>query len=254
VARPDLSVWVVGGDGDMLSIGGNHLLHALRRNVDIKILCFNNRIYGLTKGQYSPTSPEGMRTASTPMGSIDRPINPISVALAAEATFVARTADIFNQHLQDVLFKAAEHRGSCFVEILQNCVIFNDGAWTSVTDRVTRDDHLLHLEHGKPLVFGKERDKGIQVTGVEPRVVTLGQDGITEKDLLVHDETDESMGYLLSRMDPALFPTPIGVFRREAFPSYEVGVAEQIARMKKTKGEGDLMALIHSGDVWEVSA
>ena len=254
IARPDLHVWVVGGDGDMLSIGGNHLLHALRRNVNLKILCFNNRIYGLTKGQASPTSELGKVTGSTPMGSLDRPVNPVSFALAAEASFVARSAAVFGSHLREVLKRAAAHEGSVFLEILQNCNIFNDGSWDTVTDRASRDDNTLALEHGKPMLFGKNRDKGLVLKGIRPEVVTVGEGGVSEDDVLVHDETDESLAYLISRLDPLRFPTSVGVFRCESMPTLETGIHAQIEEARAKKGEGDLMKLIHSGDVWEVGA
>ena len=173
-ARPDLMVWVITGDGDALSIGGNHLLHSMRRNVDLKMILFNNRIYGLTKGQTSPTSEFGKRTKSTPMGSIDQPMMPLTVALAAEATFVARSVDTHTEHLQHTLEAAGRHRGTSFVEVYQNCNIFNDGAWRDFTERDVRDDRMLVLEHGKPMIFGKERDKGIRLNGLHPEVVTIG--------------------------------------------------------------------------------
>ena len=252
VARPDLSVWAVGGDGDMLSIGGNHFLHALRRNVSIKILCLNNRIYGLTKGQASPTSEYGKRTNSTPLGSLDRPVHPISVALAAEATFVARSVDIFGPHLQEILLRAANHEGSAFVEILQNCVIFNDGAWEPVTKKAGREDRVLYLEHGKPMRFGENGSKGLRLNGLTPEVVTVGEGGVSEADLLVHDETDESLAYLLTRMDPVTCPVPLGVFHCESdFQPYEQGVAMQLETARKAK-KPDLMELIHAGDTWTV--
>ncbi len=185
--RPDLSVWVITGDGDGLSIGGNHLIHAIRRNLDINIVLFNNRIYGLTKGQYSPTSPLGKVTKSTPFGAIDNPLNILSVAIGCEATFVARTVDVNTQHLGMVLKRAAEHQGTSFVEVYQNCIVFYDGAFQYAQEKATRADSTLELEHGKPMIFGKNRDKGIRLNGMEPEVVTLG-DGITEADLLVHDE------------------------------------------------------------------
>ena len=252
VSRPDLSVWVVTGDGDGLSIGGNHLLHALRRNVDINIMLFNNRIYGLTKGQTSPTSEFGKVTKSTPFGNVDRPVAPISFALSAEASFVARSADVFGTHLQGVLKAAAQHEGSSFIEIFQNCNIFNDDAWKHVTDRALRGDRVLELEHGKPMKFGKRLDKGIRLNGLAPEVVTIGEDGITEDDLLVHDETDESLAYLLSRVEPPAFPSPMGIFRRERFPSYGENLQKQIDAEREE--EPDLMALIHAGDTWEVKA
>ncbi len=253
LSRPELSVWVVGGDGDMLSIGGNHLLHALRRNVSLKILCFNNEIYGLTKGQASPTSAFGKTTYSTPMGTVDRPINPISVALAAEATFVARTVDVAGEHLKATMMRAAKHEGSCFVEILQNCVIFNDGVFDKVTNRDTKEESVLPLEHGKPMRFGKDRARGLRLRGLKPEVVTVGEQGVTESDLLLHDESDRSLAYLLSRMDKESFPTPVGVFLSQQLPSYERGVMGQIERAR-AKRAGDLMELLHEGDTWTVRA
>ncbi|MHC4940576.1 MAG: 2-oxoacid:ferredoxin oxidoreductase subunit beta [Planctomycetota bacterium] len=257
IARPELSVWVVGGDGDMLSIGGNHLLHACRRNVDINILVINNEIYGLTKGQYSPTSKVGTKKASTPMGSIDRPVNPIALALAAEATFVARSVDRFGPHLQASLKAAQAHQGSSFVEIMQNCVIFNDGTFDNVTGRgadgPNRPVTTLELKHGEPLRFGRENELGIRLNGIKPEVVKLGENGVTEDDLLVYDKTDASLAYLIAGLDPNVFPTPIGVFY-DAPPadSYEASVHGQIAEAREKQGEGDLMALLQSGDIWTV--
>ena len=254
VARPDLEVWVATGDGDALSIGGNHTIHMLRRNVGVKVLLFNNRIYGLTKGQYSPTSELGKKAKSTPFGSVDRPFHPLSLALGAEATFVARSVDIFQPHLKAVLRKAAAHPGSAFVEVLQNCNIFNDGAWEGVTDRSIRDDATLSLEHGRPLVFGKDKDRGIRQSGLDLEVVSLGG-GVSETDLVVHDEQnpDPAYAWLLSRMDARPgFPTPIGVLRALEAPRYEAGIAEQIGRITSRKGAGDLRALLHAGDTWEV--
>ncbi|MGD9762464.1 MAG: 2-oxoacid:ferredoxin oxidoreductase subunit beta [Candidatus Binatia bacterium] len=248
--RPELSVWVVTGDGDGLSIGGNHLLHVLRRNLDINLLLFNNRIYGLTKGQYSPTSEIGKVTKSTPLGSIDYPLNPILVALGAEATFVARTVDVDAKHLQQIIKRASEHRGAAFVEILQNCNIFNDGAWSPVSEKETKADNVVLLEHSKPLVFGKNRDKGIRLNGQRLEVVTLGGD-ITENDLLVHDEQDAALAFLLSSM-PAEFPTPLGVFRAVQRPTYDQAIHAQIAQAREKQGEGDLNALFAQGDTWEV--
>ncbi|HEX5137137.1 MAG TPA: 2-oxoacid:ferredoxin oxidoreductase subunit beta [Planctomycetota bacterium] len=254
VARPDLHVWVVGGDGDILSIGGNHFLHALRRNVTLKILCFDNRIYGLTKGQTSPTSEYGKVTKTTPMGSLDRPVNPISLAIAAEATFVARTADKWNDHFRQVILAAAAHEGSAFVQILQNCVVFNEDSWEPVVGREERDEHALYLEHGKPLRFGRDREKGIRLDGSEPEVVTVGEGGVTEADLVVHDEKDEALAYLLSRLDLPRFPMPVGIFRRvEGFVPLEKGIARQREEAMKKKGKGDVMKLIHSGETWTVN-
>jgi 2-oxoglutarate ferredoxin oxidoreductase subunit beta len=254
IARPDLEVWVATGDGDSLSIGGNHTIHLLRRNVGIKLLLFNNRIYGLTKGQYSPTSEVGKKAKSTPYGSIDRPFNPLSLALGAEATFVARSVDVFQPHLKAVLKKAAVHPGSAFIEVLQNCNIFNDGAWEGLTGKDHRDNATLALEHGQPLVFGKGRDRGIRMKGLTLEVVELG-DGITEKDLVVHDEHNPSPAYafLLSLMDSMPgFPTPIGVLRAVEAPRYEEQVAAQIRAVTAKKGRGDLARLLSAGDTWEV--
>jgi len=252
-ARPDLSVWVVTGDGDALSIGGNHLLHTLRRNFDIKILLFNNRIYGLTKGQYSPTSAVGKKTKSSPMGSIDNPLHPLSVAIAAEATFVARTIDVNVKHLAATLKRAAAHKGSAFVEIYQNCNIFNDGAFEYATGKDTKEDTVLVLEHGRPLTFGKNHDKGIRLNGFVPEVVTLG-DGITEDDLLFHDEQaeDASLAYLLSRMHYPDFPEPIGVFRCVEKPTYEDCLDQQVRAAVESQGVGRLEDLLADGDTWVV--
>jgi 2-oxoglutarate ferredoxin oxidoreductase subunit beta len=248
--RPDLSVWVVTGDGDGLSIGGNHLLHALRRNVDLNILLFNNRIYGLTKGQYSPTSELGKVTKSSPVGSADYPVDPITVALGAEGTFVARTIDVETRHLQEMIRRAFQHSGGSFIEILQNCNVFNDGAWESLSDKETKGDTQLILEHGKPLVFGKRRDKGIRLNGLQPECVTLGG-ATTEADLLVHDEGDLTLGFILSHMRPPRFPTPIGVFRAVERPSYDALVNQQIERAK-AKGRDDLDAIFSRGSIWTV--
>ncbi len=251
--RPDLHVWVITGDGDALSIGGNHLLHAIRRNVDINIVLFNNRIYGLTKGQYSPTSEFGKITKSTPMGAIDNPLNPLSVAIGCEATFVARSIDVHIKHLGEVLRRAAQHKGTSFVEVYQNCNVFNDGAWDYATDRETKADTVLELEHGKPMIFGKNRDKGIRLNGTHPEVVTLGK-GITEDDLLFHDEKapEPTLAYLLSRMRYPEFPEPIGVFRDIERPVYEELMEEQVQQAIVTKGKGDLDKLFLSGDTWTV--
>jgi len=256
LTRPDLDVWVVTGDGDSLSIGGNHTIHMLRRNVGLKVLMFNNRIYGLTKGQYSPTSEVGKKAKSTPFGSVDRPFNPLSLAIGAEATFVARSVDVFQAHLKDTLKRAAAHQGAAYVEILQNCNIFNDGAWMNLTERDARSEHVIQLEHGKPLVFGKNRDKGIRRKGLELEVVTLG-DGVTENDLVVHDETNPNPAYafLLSRMDGHEdFPTPFGVLRSVDAPRYEDLVNAQIREVQERRGRGDLAKLLRAGDTWEVKA
>ena len=256
IANPDLEVWVATGDGDALSIGGNHVIHMLRRNVGIKVLMFNNRIYGLTKGQYSPTSELGKRTKSTPYGSLDRPFNPLSLALGAECTFVARSVDIIQPHLKPTLRQAAAHQGSVFVEILQNCNIFNDGAWENLTDKEIRDDRLLVLEHGRPLVFGKKHDRGIRLNGLDLEVVQLGN-GLGVSDLVVHDENhpDEGYAFALSRMDHREgFPTPIGVLRAVKAPRYEDLIHDQIDAVIRKRGAGDLGRLLRAGEVWEVPA
>ncbi len=257
IARPDLEVWVATGDGDSLAIGGNHTIHMLRRNVGIKVLMFNNRIYGLTKGQYSPTSELGKKTKSTPFGVADRPFNPVSLAIGSEATFVARSVDIFQAHLKETLKKAAAHKGSAYIEILQNCNIFNDGAWESLTEKDARSEQVVQLEHGKPLIFGKNRDKGIRLNGLELEIVQLGN-GITEKDLLVHDEKHPrpSYAFLMAHMEERPgFPTPIGVFRAcEDVPRYEDMISEQIKQVQARRGKGDLDKLLHAGDTWEVRA
>jgi 2-oxoglutarate/2-oxoacid ferredoxin oxidoreductase subunit beta len=256
IARPELEVWVATGDGDALAIGGNHTIHMLRRNVGVKVLLFNNRIYGLTKGQYSPTSEFHKVTKSTPFGSPDRPFNPVSLAIGAEATFVARSVDIFQTHLKDTLKAAAAHRGSAFVEILQNCNIFNDGAWIGLTEKDARSEHVLQLEHGKPLMFGKNRDKGIRrKPDGDIEVVQLG-DGITEADLVVHDahHPRPSYAFLLSHMEQRPgFPTPIGVLRAwDDLPRYEDVISEQVQEVIQKKGAGDLRQLLEAGDIWEV--
>jgi 2-oxoglutarate ferredoxin oxidoreductase subunit beta len=254
IARPDLDVWIATGDGDALSIGGNHTIHMLRRNVGLKVLLFNNRIYGLTKGQYSPTSEVGKKAKSTPYGSVDRPFNVLSLALGAEATFVARSVDVFQAHLKATLKAAAAHQGAAFVEILQNCNIFNDGAWEGLTERDVRDDHTILLEQGRPLVFGKGRDKGIRMNGLELEVVKLG-DGVGEKDLIVHDARNPNPAYafLLSRMDMTPgFPTPLGILRAVDAPQYEDGMNDQVRQIIARKGKGDLGELLRAGDTWEV--
>jgi 2-oxoglutarate/2-oxoacid ferredoxin oxidoreductase subunit beta len=254
-SRPDLSVWVITGDGDALSIGGNHLIHALRRNVNIKILLFNNRIYGLTKGQYSPTSEQGKVTKSTPFGSLDTPFNPISLALGAEASFVARSIDSDRKHLTSVLRAAADHRGTAFIEIYQNCPIFNDDAFAPLTSPASRDDKMIRLEDGQPVRFGADHGKGLRFSrtgSLEPAdVATADPDS-----LLVHDAhaADPSYAFALSRLDTVEFAhTPIGVFRQSPRPSYDDLMAEQIAAARAKQGEGDLAALLAGGDTWQVS-
>ena len=255
LARPELSVWVVTGDGDALAIGGNHFIHVMRRNVDLKIILLNNRIYGLTKGQYSPTSELGKKTKTTPLGSIDRPFSPVAVALGAGATFVARTVDADQAHMAQVLRRAAEHKGAAFVEVFQNCIVFNDGAYDAITDKSVRDEARLMLEHGKPLVFGRNRNKGIRLRGLEPEVVTLGENGVTEADLVVHDEAAAHSGlaFFLSQFDAPTFPVPLGVFRAVRQPSYEELNEQLHADARARRGRGDLAALFDSGDTWTIA-
>ncbi len=253
--RPELMVWVITGDGDGLSIGGNHLMHAIRRNLDINIVLFNNRIYGLTKGQYSPTSPLGKKTKTSPMGAIDNPLHPLSIAIGCEATFVARSIDTHIKHLEVVLRRAAEHRGTAFVEVYQNCNVFNDNAWQYASERQTKAENTIELEHGAPLVFGQDRKRGIRLNGLNPEVVDLGN-GTTEADLLVHDEqaAEPSLAYLLSRLRyEDGFPEPIGVFRAIDAPRYEEQLAMQVASARERSGKGDLNALFGGSETWTVS-
>jgi 2-oxoglutarate/2-oxoacid ferredoxin oxidoreductase subunit beta len=284
LARPELEVWIATGDGDSMSIGGNHLIHVLRRNVGVKILMFNNRIYGLTKGQYSPTSEAGKRTKSTPFGSIDTPFNPLALALGAGATFVARTVDIFQAHLKETLRRAAQHRGTAFVEIYQNCNIFNDRAFAYLTDKETRDEQALYLEHGKPLLFGKQKRRGLRLRGAAFEVFDVvapgGQPGEGREaaagaaaagngkagaavpgaagpleDCLVWDEAVASpaLAFLAAQLLPPAFPTPLGVLRAVERPSYESGVVEQIHAIERG-GAGRLEDLLKAGDTWTVPA
>jgi 2-oxoglutarate ferredoxin oxidoreductase subunit beta len=254
LANPDLSVWIVTGDGDGLSIGGNHLIHLIRRNIDVTVMLFNNRIYGLTKGQYSPTSEFGKRTKSSPYGTVDHPFNPISLALGADATFVARSVDVYPEHLKEIIRRAAEHRGTSFVEIYQNCNIFNDGAFKGVTERQIRNDAQIELVHGQPMIFGKDRDRGIRFQGEHLEVVRLGENGVGPDDVLVHDETRSrpSRAFQLSRMEHPDFPIPIGVFRAVERPTFEAAVQEQMDRTLRSEGPGDLDALLNEGNVWEI--
>jgi 2-oxoglutarate ferredoxin oxidoreductase subunit beta len=254
MARPDLDVWVVSGDGDALSIGGNHLIHALRRNVNITILMFNNQIYGLTKGQYSPTSEVGKVTKSTPFGSLDSPFNPISLALGAEATFVARTHDMDRQHMMETFRRAHEHKGGAFVEIYQNCNVFNDGAFETITAKANRESMLIPLEHGQPVRFGPDGERGVVLDGQGrarlAEVADVGEDAI-----LVHDESrqDPDLAFTLSRLARGpQEPTPIGVFRAVSRPEYASAASEQLAAAQEARGSGDLDVLLHSGATWTV--
>lgn len=256
VMNPDLHVFVITGDGDGLSIGGNHLIHAIRRNVDITILLFNNRIYGLTKGQYSPTSECGKKTKSTPYGSVDNPLHPLRIALGAEATFVARSVDVYTKHLAATLEAAAKHKGASFVEIYQNCNIFNDGAWEWATDRKLKSDTVIELEDGKPMRFGKDGEKGVLLNeNHELESVVIGENGISDDDLLVHDSTreDPTRAYMLAGMNYPEYPAPVGVFRQVSRPVYDEDVRAQVKQAQESRPGGDLKSLLYSGETWEVN-
>jgi 2-oxoglutarate ferredoxin oxidoreductase subunit beta len=257
VSNPELQVWVITGDGDGLSIGGNHLLHAIRRNVDLKIVLFNNEIYGLTKGQYSPTSRTGTKTKSSPTGSVEAPLHPLTVALAAGATFVARSTDVDIKHLTDVLTKAAAHKGSAFIEVYQNCKIFNDAVFEYATDKSVKAENVMYLEHGKPLVYGAKSDKGLRLN---PQTLTLekvelGLDGVSPNDLPRHDEkaTTPSMAFLLSRLACPEFPEVMGVLRSVQAPTYDAQIHTQVDEAIKKQGPGDLAKLFRNDDTWVVN-
>jgi 2-oxoglutarate ferredoxin oxidoreductase subunit beta len=255
-SRPELSIWVVTGDGDGLSIGGNHTIHLLRRNFDLNIMLFNNQIYGLTKGQYSPTSEENKITKSTPMGSIDHPFNPLALALGADATFIARSMDRDPKHLQEMLKRSHAHKGASFLEIYQNCNIFNDGAFEIFTEKGTRPTETVMLEQGQPLIFGAQKDKGIRLDGLRPVVVTLGEE-YSASDLWIHDEKDFYKAQLLTRIfdDPRIeghLPRPFGVFYQTSRPTYEEGMARQIEDAIAKRGPGDLDKLLAGNETWTI--
>ncbi|MHC4416499.1 MAG: 2-oxoacid:ferredoxin oxidoreductase subunit beta [Planctomycetota bacterium] len=252
LANPDLDVWLVSGDGDLLSIGGNHTIHAMRRNVDINIVLLNNRIYGLTKGQYSPTSEFGKKTKSTPVGSPDYPVNPVSLALGAGCTFVARSIDIDVKHMEEVMMRAAAHRGTSFIEVYQDCNIYNHQAWFYASQKSTRAQNTLQLQNGRPLIFGAEREKGLRMHGPHPEVFSLGG-AAAEEELLVHDESDRCLAFLLSELRHPTFPEPLGViYVTEEQETYENVATGQIRQAIEARGEGDLKALLHEGDTWVV--
>ncbi len=254
LANPELSVWIVTGDGDGLSIGGNHTIHLMRRNLDINILLFNNRIYGLTKGQYSPTSELGKVTKSTPMGSLDRPFNPSSLALGSQATFVARTIDRYSKHMQSVIKNAYEHKGTSFVEIYQNCNIFNDGAYEDLTEKEVAANNVLELEHGKPMLFGKNKHLGLHLDWNTPKIVDLDKDkNVSIDDILVHDQTDFVIASILSSFTyDANFPTPIGIIYAVDEPVYENLLDEQIEDAITKKGAGKIEDVLAGPNIWEV--
>ena len=248
VANPDLAVWVITGDGDGLSIGGNHMIHSLRRNVDLKIILFNNEIYGLTKGQYSPTSPMGLRTKTSPFGSVDAPFNPVQLALGAGSTFVARTLDTRPKHMKDVLKAAAEHKGAAFVEVWQNCVIFNDGAYKAWTDKTVRDEQTIDLVDGQPMIYGAEKDKGLKVDGFDIKIVPAA-----EASIWVSTVSSPGPAFIMSQLDnDPNMPRPFGVFRQVSRPTLDGLVADQIKEVTKSKGEGNIKDLLYTPDCWVV--
>ncbi|MBN1449317.1 MAG: 2-oxoacid:ferredoxin oxidoreductase subunit beta [Bacteroidetes bacterium] len=250
-AHPHLTVWVATGDGDCLSIGGNHFIHTLRRNVDINVMMFNNRIYALTKGQYSPTSQHGQKTKTSPTGVIDHPFNPVLIALGAEGTFVARSMDRDPKHLKETMIAMYRHKGTAFIDVLQNCVIFNDGAFDLYTNKETRDDNVVYLEHGKPLVFGKNRDKGLRLDGFRTQVVSLSE--YSENDLIIHDSKSKELAFILAHMnDQPGYPLPIGIFLDIERTTYEEELEEHIARAKEKEGEGTVESLLFDGQTWEI--
>ena len=254
IANPDLHIWVITGDGDSLSIGGNHLIHTLRRNVDLNILMFNNEIYGLTKGQYSPTSQQGLITKSSPMGSLDYPFNPAAVALGADGSFVARAMDRDPMHLRQMMERAASHKGTTFLEVYQNCPIFNDGIFEEFTDKKQRSETAVYIEHDKPLIFGKEDEKGIILDGLTPRVINYKEEGLSENDLMIHDEKDLNKASIISRFFdvPAHegFPRAFGVIYAKERATYEDLLINQINEAKKT--EADLDLLLSGENYWEI--
>jgi 2-oxoglutarate/2-oxoacid ferredoxin oxidoreductase subunit beta len=255
--RPDLSVWLITGDGDSLSIGGNHLIHLLRRNIDLNVLMFNNEIYGLTKGQYSPTSPTGKVTKSTPMGSLDHPFNPLALVAGADGSFIARAMDRDTKHLRQVLLEADQHRGTSFVEIYQNCNVFNDGAFETFTEKESKPETTLFMEHGQPLVFGENGSKGIYLDGFQPRVADLSNGSFSKDDLWIHDKHDKFKASMLYRFfgneifDQDL-PRPFGVFYKRNRNTYEVDMNAQLDRAIQAKGAGDLDALLRGKNTWEI--
>lgn len=252
LANPDLEVWIITGDGDGLSIGGNHLIHILRRNLNVNIILFNNEIYGLTKGQYSPTSDPGLVTKSSPYGSIDRPFSIASLTIGAGVTFFAKTIDTDPKHMMEVFKAASEHNGTSMIEVYQNCIIFNDKVHDDYTNRMKRDDTTLRLEHGKPMIFGKDKNKGIRWTGDRPEVVDVGEGGVPESEIMVHDENDIFKAHMLSAFHHPEFPVPLGVLRQVERPVYEEGVVAQIKMVEDKKGPGDMSALLKSGETWDV--
>ncbi len=256
LANPDLDVWVIVGDGDGLSIGGNHMLHILRRNVDLQIILFNNEIYGLTKGQYSPTSRRGTRSPSTPQGSLDNPVSPVAFALGAGARFVARSIDTQQQHLVGILKRSHEHRGAAFVEVFQNCVVFNDGVFDDFTAKAVASEMQLRVEHGEPLLFGANQDKGLRLTsnGLAFEIVRVGEGGVRREDVLVHDQTNRMLATLLGSLEAPEFPVATGVLYDAPAPTYEADVHAQIEAAQQGLSEEDFGSLLRKGATWTVAA
>lgn len=254
IANPNLSVWITTGDGDSLAIGGNHFIHIIRRNIDVNIILFNNQIYGLTKGQYSPTTPMGSVTKTSPQGTIEHPFNPGELVLGAQGTFFARAVDSNVKLMTEVMFEAARHDGTSVIEILQNCVIFADKTHAAVTDKEVRDDAQIHLKNGEPMVFGKSKDKGIMLKGTQLEVVQLGEGGITEDDLLVHDQYQQDPGIhlMLAKMAPPHYPVAVGVIRSTMYPTYDDLVVDQINYAQATSKIKNVDDLLNSGDTWEI--
>jgi len=255
LANPELDVWIVSGDGDALSIGGNHLLHLLRRNVDVQFLLFNNEIYGLTKGQYSPTSKVGTRSPSTPLGSVDMPVSATQFALGAGARFVARAIDTQQKQMPEVLKRAHGHRGASFVEIFQNCIVYNDGVFDNFTAKENAEPAQLHLEHGRPMLFGVGRKQGLRIKpgALEMEVVTVGENGVTEADVLVHDETNRVQAMMLATLQPPSFPVALGVLYCNPAPTFEQAVGDQAKIVAARQPDGDVNKLLRKGHTWTVA-
>jgi 2-oxoglutarate ferredoxin oxidoreductase subunit beta len=254
LANPDLSVWMITGDGDCMAIGGNHFIHTIRRNIDINILLFNNKIYGLTKGQYSPTTPKGHKTKTSPQGTYERPFNPGELVIGAQGNFFARALDTNPKGMTAVFMEAAKHKGTSLVEIMQNCVIFFNKAHELITSRDTRDNNQLYIEHGKPLIFGKEKNKGIVLKGTRLEVVTLGENGVTEADILVHDqfEKDPGVHMMIARMMPPEFPVALGVIRSVAAETFEQSMMDSIAYEKEHSSIKTVDEMLNSGGTWTI--
>ncbi len=254
LSNPKLSVWMITGDGDSMAIGGNHFIHTIRRNIDINVLLFNNKIYGLTKGQYSPTTPKGTKTKTSPQGTFERPFNPGELVIGAQGNFFARSLDTNPKHMTAIFTEAAKHKGTSVVEVLQNCVIFFNKAHELITNRETKDDNQLYLEHGKPLIFGKDKNKGIVLKGTRLEVVTIGEDGISEKDLLVHNQYDPDPGIhvMLARMMPPEFPVVLGVIRSVDSETFDTSMMQSIKMGKESSKIKNVDDLLNSGSTWTV--